>query len=617
MSLGFELAASGSANQYANALGDSKPVDQLSPSTMEGFVPGVAKGVVRGGVNLLRNADMAGAVVPIVADKLTGGTTRQDEYFERHDRIFNRAAEYWTPRPDEVGSAGKLVGGFAEMALPLLIGRRNPTALIASTGLGTAEDLVRQGVDPTTARGVGQVQALALGAGFKIPFVGRNLMERIASGSAANFGVGVAGRAASSDVLAKAGYAEQARQYDPFDTEAIAIDVLMGAVFGGIAHVTTPKGRQATRITQDSPLASALDAMPETQRDALLTANNARHADVETAPGRPRSLDAQNDHADALAQAMDELDAGQPVTAQVDPALFEAAARHRQFLEGLTREVDGVRGKPLAPDAAPGHTAAELSRMDYDTLDAAHAQAVDLNYRLEVQAVEQFLGADKRAEFEAQRTRREKDAWLERNITDDAQTWLNERQVPEGTIAEYRAAANDFDTESPEMLGRSIAVLAKDVDNPGFLESPAGATFRNALNYAREQGWNLDQVAAGMRARSAEWAGRNAEELFARLFRPPADARAAPAALPRAEAPAAEPAASSPQAEGAKQEAPAPEITAAERAVAEIPDLHIPLDDGTVVLASDALAHADEVIALAQNESRAFEAAISCALRAA
>lgn len=45
------------------------------------------------------------------------------------------------------------------------------------------------------------------------------------------------------------------------------------------------------------------------------------------------------------------------------------------------------------------------------------------------------------------------------------------------------------------------------------------------------------------------------------------------------------------------------------------PDLVVELDDGTTMTAAEALAAADEAVAQAQTESRAFEAAVSCFLR--
>lgn len=161
----------------------------------------------------------------------------------------------------------------------------------------------------------------------------------------------------------------------------------------------------------------------------------------------------------------------------------------------------------------------QLSKMSYEELDAAHADAKAHNDAIESAAVEQFLGAAKRQEFDALKNRRAKDKWLDDHVTDDMQDFMNRNQVDENLIRDFRIAANNFDTESPEALGRSIALISRDVDKPGFMLSPDGLTFRNAMRFAKEQGWDMEKVLAGMRSRSAEWAGDDAPELFGRLFR--------------------------------------------------------------------------------------------------
>lgn len=160
-----------------------------------------------------------------------------------------------------------------------------------------------------------------------------------------------------------------------------------------------------------------------------------------------------------------------------------------------------------------------LSSMAPEEASAASEKAVAHNDAVELEAVERFFGAEQKAAFEALK-RRGKNAWLDANVTDEMQDYLNERQHPEDLIKEYSQAAFDFDTTSPRELGRSIAVSSRDIDKPGFMQSPAGTTLRNAMQFARAEGWSLDEVVAGMRERGAQWAGNDAPELFARLFRP-------------------------------------------------------------------------------------------------
>jgi len=162
---------------------------------------------------------------------------------------------------------------------------------------------------------------------------------------------------------------------------------------------------------------------------------------------------------------------------------------------------------------------ARLSEMSGEEIEAEYQSIKTANDAVERAAIKKFLGPKKLAEYDAITGRRRKDAWLEKNITNDAQDYMNERMQPEAFAEQFRGAAGAFDETSPKALGESIAVLSKDVDKPGFMASPKGVTFKAALRYAMEQGWSMDDVLSGMRARASRWAGDDAQELFSRLFK--------------------------------------------------------------------------------------------------
>lgn len=197
--------------------------------------------------------------------------------------------------------------------------------------------------------------------------------------------------------------------------------------------------------------------------------------------------------------------------AKADPALAA---------ELTATSFEDVVARKKANDA---QLSGELQGMSYEELDAAYQKASSHNLQVEREAVGKFLGADKLTEFEALKSRRAKDAFLDNNLTDAAQDYLNAHQVNEGMIESFRKAANDFDTGSAVELGRSIAVLSRNVDDPNFMNTAEGFTFKNALRFANEQGWSLDDVLKGMRQRSTEWAGNDAPELFSRIFKAATD----------------------------------------------------------------------------------------------
>ena len=163
------------------------------------------------------------------------------------------------------------------------------------------------------------------------------------------------------------------------------------------------------------------------------------------------------------------------------------------------------------------YTPSQLSEMSYEDLDAAHEAAVAHNRRVEDELVAK--NHPEVAEEFPKWSQRKRDRWFEENLRDYEDSELHSRYIDDERIAEYRAAVNNFDTENATYLGRSIAIAAKDIDQPGFFDTPEGTTVKNALRYAQERGFDMDQVLRGMRARSAEWAGNDAKELFGRLWK--------------------------------------------------------------------------------------------------
>jgi hypothetical protein len=218
-------------------------------------------------------------------------------------------------------------------------------------------------------------------------------------------------------------------------------------------------------------------------------------------------------HIRAVETAADQIGAGERV--DVAAVLGERAAESEAFPPLPRLKGDDLIGKT------------------YEQLDAMHAAAVEQNKAVELEGIRRFFGEEPAREA-AGWNKRKRENWLLQNETDQASDWMQARYINDELIAEHRAAVNNFDTENAQALGRSIALAARKVDEPGFFSSPEGHTFANALRYAKERGWDLDDVMAGMRGRSAEWAGDDAPELFRRLFQQATEPRPAIAAdVPR------------------------------------------------------------------------------------
>lgn len=286
------------------------PLDtsQVKPSAFTGMGTGIGSGVMRGGAKVGQFIGMAGAVVPMAIDKLAegdnfSGQSLTDSYFEGLDKTVNRAVDHWTPSASEVGKVGHVLGGLSEIVLPLMAGGGNPTLLIGAQEMGTATELVRQGVDAATAAKAGLLQGGATAIGFRLPAAfGSTLAQRLATGAGVNLAVGVPQRAATASLLEAAKRPDLANAYGN-STDALAVDFLTGMVFGGIAHAAAGKVKPS-------------DA------DAVLTAANAKHYQADTAPGMPADPAASVAHQSAMDTAIQQLVRGERVN--VAEAITEA-----------------------------------------------------------------------------------------------------------------------------------------------------------------------------------------------------------------------------------------------------------------------------------------------------
>ncbi len=310
--------------------------------TWDNFASGAGQYTMRSLAEAGRAVSMASAVVPIVADKLVGGDnlsgeTLTDRYFAQHNEVFNNAVEHWTPKPGEVGIAGQIAGQLAGGVMQAII---SPALLVGSTQLSTAENLVREGVDSTTANMVGGIQGTAMAVGIKLPFLGQSLATRVLSGAGGNLVQGTAAALASAETLKGQGYDKQAEQFNPWDLRARTLDVMLGAAFGGLAHL---EARGAPKLTP-------------TEEAAILVANQARHLEDSTAQGRPATDADATMHADAIRQAINQVLRGEPVTVdsltkdmQTIPA--EQSSREQMEVQGEIQRLvsEAVPFDPILP----------------------------------------------------------------------------------------------------------------------------------------------------------------------------------------------------------------------------------------------------------------------------
>lgn len=379
----FELDTEGQRALEAQARANPVTLDQITTGTYSGVPKAIGMGFMRGGARAAQAVGMAGGGVLSILDGGTGSLT--DPYFKALDDTVGNAVDYWTPGANEVGTAGRILGGFSEMALPLMAGGGNPSLLIGSAEMGGALDLSKQGASNTGAVAGGVIEGLANAVGFKIPFLGSTLAKRMLSGMAGNVAVDAIGGGLEKTALNLTGDQQQAANVHPLYPESLLIDLLSGAAFGGIAHLTAPpravranssrptetldqiqelmkdpesryfKGPSAEDLqqryrdlTQQAAVEEDIRAMrammQPSVRDAVATAANAKHFQFDSAPGDPADISASIAHQKAMESAVRDTLAGEPVDLSgtgIDKADFISRAHVPAFTE-MPEELQGV-----------------------------------------------------------------------------------------------------------------------------------------------------------------------------------------------------------------------------------------------------------------------------------
>ena len=216
-----------------------------------------------------------------------------------------------TPDPATTGAALNIVHGLGEGAYlastgALVGGPVGGAALLGgSQGLSRYQELREQGVDPQTAAVSGTVTGLTSAAGVAMPAgFGSTLASRLLTGAASNIALGGVNRYTDHKVLSDAGYPQMADQQKTLDGAQVLTDGLLGAAFGGLAHLQ----------------AHAAPGAEDAARAVNLAVN-----DRKLAPGIPADPEAAGAHQAALEKATSDLLQGKPVDVSdtgVDKAAF-------------------------------------------------------------------------------------------------------------------------------------------------------------------------------------------------------------------------------------------------------------------------------------------------------
>lgn len=347
-----------------NRLASLRPVTapEPEPGMFDNFFSGTGKMAMQTFAKAGRAASMAAAPLAMALEKAPGSTEMQDKFFKAHDETFGRAVDYWTPKAGEVGTAGQITGQLLA-TLPMVVA--SPALAVAQTQMATGEDLVRKGVDAGKAQAVGAAQAAGLGLGIWVPILGKTLAQRVLLGGAGfNATQGVATRAASAKILEGTAAGGDFKAFDP---TALTLDVLLGAAFGGIAHLN-PRMRAEGEAWQKRLTEWGRNLKPS-EVDALATMRQAQHLNADSMPGKPVDVVDINAHVVRMRQAIDDLVNDRPVQVENMPAgRFDAdparQAEAENALAGWEAESEAARAARAADDAEATVSAAVMHQND-------------------------------------------------------------------------------------------------------------------------------------------------------------------------------------------------------------------------------------------------------------
>jgi hypothetical protein len=290
------------------------------------------------------------------------------------------------------------------------------------------------------------------------------------------------------------------------------------------AAIKIPEGR-VEEITQDliaagvNPQQAKLDAQKlaqeEAQADELAQSEAGGTTDVAEPISGP-----SGERVAVPAQPADNI----PAPAGVGEVKSDGVVSARQDV-AEPAEGKGTESVAVKPEE-------DYANKSFEELENLRSTADQTNDALDMASVRKHFGPVVAAEYESM-SRRQRNKWWDENATEaldrDASTFNG---VNEELLDEYIKAHNNFDTESPNSLGRSVGLLARKINDPGFVGSPDFVTLRNALAYAKQQGFSEAEVLGGMRERASEWAGADAQELFKDLFKAKSDKAKTPKLAP-------------------------------------------------------------------------------------
>lgn len=283
----FSLAPEGQAwldNQAQEK--PSRPED-FDPSAFQGGASAFFRGAGEGTIGLAQSAvgfskrlisdpaftDNVAPTINMFRAMFPDADKALNESYDDFGKQLSSARENIKPEAGSQGMAAQVIHGLGQFAPAIgasVIGGPvvGAAAAAGSTYEQAYQDALTKGVDEQTARTVAAEQSGFNAIGMGLPAaVGGRLATRLLSGIGINTAFGGLNRFAVGETLEGNGYADMAKQYRVFDGQAILIDSVLGAAFGG-AHHFAARGNSVDGRAETPPVVDDGAAVPESATTA-------------------------------------------------------------------------------------------------------------------------------------------------------------------------------------------------------------------------------------------------------------------------------------------------------------------------------------------------------------
>jgi hypothetical protein len=320
-----------------------------------------AKGVPRGGLELgasvtemlahSQSESMRAKRPAVLGDQPDDSLRRSEDLKSllQAGPLMRQEAQGYAP-PETAHMADQVVGNLARIGTKAGLamaagGVWGGGALLGVEETNTAyHDLIEKGIDPNTALKVAGVQGAATGLSVALPMVGPTVKATVGLVAAGGPGTYMAQEKLSQQILAKAGYHDEASLHNPLDPLGLVLSTLLPAAFGAAGVAMRPKPPSLSSVVQHLESGGKRYG----KDGELLTSPKGAQGEMQVMPATSR-------------------DPGFGVVPAKDGSPDELARVGRDYIAAMEKRYPGEPDKALAAyNAGPGAVDAAVAKYGAD-----------------------------------------------------------------------------------------------------------------------------------------------------------------------------------------------------------------------------------------------------------